>query len=491
MATRDPITINNARVLDFFEKHQNLDPEQTIISFVDIMEKLSDSVNNTVNNTLVESFLRNMQSINERMNTMDSNIVSLRNDTLSNISQQMLDFKKDYMENLRLSLTTNVSDKIEPLVKEQMQILLERTGTMLNDALPKNNSALQESVRATMDAFREDIDGNTTKLLNSTVTTDSLETFMSGIQSTFAKAVVDTQQAVSTSLASTERHLDGQVSFIRDSVSNQVSSTNALTTSVDSLIGKFQNSSAKGAISENILLSVLHSLYSTAGIDHVGQQKETGDIMLTRPDKPKILIENKNWTRNASQDEVKKFIRDVELQKCCGVFLSQNCGIANKENYEINIHDGNVLCYVHEVNNDRDKIKIAIDIVDHFKMKIDDLNADVDTGVDTIPKDRLDAINNELQFLINTKLSLISTTKEYTQKMLKQLEELKIPTLEDYLSSRYASSTSKFLCEHCGFVAKNKAALAAHKRRCKSKPDNMTQRTLTSFGSDNVVIDMA
>ena len=491
MATRDPITINNARVLDFFEKHQNLDPEQTIISFVDIMEKLSDSVNNTVNNTLVESFLRNMQSINERMNTMDSNIVSLRNDTLSNFSQQMLDFKKDYMENLRLSLTTNVSDKIEPLVKEQMQILLERTGTMLNDALPKNNSALQESVRATMDAFREDIDGNTTKLLNSTVTTDSLETFMSGIQNTFARAVVDTQQAVTSSLASTERHLDGQVSFIRDSVSNQVSSTNALTTSVDSLIGKFQNSSAKGTISENILLSVLHSLYSTAGIDHVGQQKETGDIMLTRPDKPKILIENKNWTRNASQDEVKKFIRDVELQKCCGVFLSQNCGIANKENYEINIHDGNVLCYVHEVNNDRDKIKIAIDIVDHFKMKIDDLNADVDTGVDTIPKDRLDAINNELQFLINTKLSLISTTKDYTQKMLKQLEELKIPTLEDYLSSRYASATSKFLCEHCGFVAKNKAALAAHKRRCKSKPDNTTQRTLTGSGSENIIIDMA
>ena len=118
MASQHPITISNQRVLDFFSKHQNLDPEQTFLSFVDIMEKLSDSVNNTVNNTLVESFLRNMQNINERMNSMDSNITSLRNDTLSNFSQQMLDFKKEYMENLRLSLTSNVSDKIEPLVKE-------------------------------------------------------------------------------------------------------------------------------------------------------------------------------------------------------------------------------------------------------------------------------------------------------------------------------------------------------------------------------------
>jgi hypothetical protein len=491
MASQHPITISNQRVLDFFSKHQNLDPEQTFISFVDIMEKLSDSVNNTVNNTLVESFLRNMQNINERMNSMDSNIISLRNDTLSNFSQQMLDFKKEYMENLRLSLTSNVSDKIEPLVKEQMQILLERTTTMLNDTLPKNNTALQESVKTTIASFSNEIDGNAKKLLQNTVTAESLETFIGSIQNTFTRTVTESQQALASSLASTERHLDGQVSFIRQSVGDQVASTNELATRVDSLVGKFQNSSAKGAISENILLSVLHSLYSTAGIDHVGQQKETGDIILTRPDKPKILIENKNWTRNASQDEVKKFIRDVELQKCCGIFLSQNCGIANKENYEINIHDGNVLCYVHEVNNDRDKIKIAIDIVDHFKKRIDDLNTDIDTDVDTIPKDKLDAINNELQFLINTKLSLISTTKDYTQKMLKQLEELKIPTLEDYLSTRYATATSKFVCEHCDFIAKNKAAIAAHKRRCKHRPDISTQKTLSEVTNQKLVIDMA
>ena len=100
----------------------------------------------------------------QRMNSMDSNITSLRNDTLSNFSQQMLDFKKEYMENLRLSLTSNVSDKIEPLVKEQMQILLERTTSMLHDTLPKNNTALQESVKTTIASFSNEIDGNAKKL---------------------------------------------------------------------------------------------------------------------------------------------------------------------------------------------------------------------------------------------------------------------------------------------------------------------------------------
>ena len=103
-----------------------------------IMEKLSDSVNNAVNNTLVENFLRNIKGINEKIETIDSSITTLRNDTLSNFSQQMSDFKKEYMENLRLNLTSNVSDKIEPFVKEQMQLLLERTSTIFNETLPKN-----------------------------------------------------------------------------------------------------------------------------------------------------------------------------------------------------------------------------------------------------------------------------------------------------------------------------------------------------------------
>ena len=101
----------------------------------------------------------------------------------------------------------------------------------------------------------------------------------------------------------------------------------------------------------------------------------------------------------------------------------------------------------------------------YLKQTIETLNTD--TEVDTIPKEKLDAINNEVQFLVSSKLSLINIVKDYNQKMLKQLDEFKIPTLEDFLATKYATSCSKFTCEHCDFIAKNKAALAAHKRRCK------------------------
>ena len=39
----------------------------------------------------------------------------------------------------------------------------------------------------------------------------------------------------------------------------------------------------------NIIVNILHMIYPTGQIDHVGQTKETGDIILTRKEKPKIL----------------------------------------------------------------------------------------------------------------------------------------------------------------------------------------------------------
>jgi hypothetical protein len=161
---------------------------------------------------------------------------------------------------------------------------------------------------------------------------------------------------------------------------------------------------------------------------------------------------------------VKKFIHDVEKNECCGLFLAQNYGIANKENFQIDISGKNVLLYLHEVNNDAEKIRVAISIIDHFKNKLDEF--DNNAEVDTISKDVLDMINREYRNHAIQKMNMIKLIKECNQKMIKQMEEIKIPSLEDYLSTRYASSTSKFTCKYCGFVGKNQGSMSAHWRGC-------------------------
>jgi len=512
------ISITNQKIINFFSKHSNLEIEDTIISFIDIMEKLSDTLNNSINSTLVNNLLENIKDVHQKVTAIDSNMNKFHGDIINNFSLKMSEYKKEYINDLKLILVSNVSDKIEPLVREQSTLLYEKTSNMINSIIPKNNDNLEKSITDSIKTFNQSVIVATQKLLENSIDAASLTKFVSTIENKFSNALSSTQLLLSnsisateqridskignvhsstekelssikeisssnqshlnTSLTSTEQRLDSRISEIRSTTERELSSikeistqnqltSSSLNTSLTELLKKMENSSSKGNISENILNDILHNLYPSAQIDDVGQQKETGDIILTRKNKPKILIENKDWNKNVVQEEIKKFLRDVELQNCSGLFLSQNFGIAGKENYEININNGNVLIYVHEVNNDPEKIKIAIDIIDQLKYKLGELEDDSEN--DTISKEKLESINIEFQAFVQSKLALVKLAKEFNQKFLKQIEDIKIPTLEEYLSTRYATSSSKYVCEYCNFVAKNQSAKSAHLRGCSVK----------------------
>lgn len=450
------LSTNNAKVLKFFHEHQNLDFEDTILSFVEIMEKLSDSMNNSINNSLVTDILSNLKSMNSKMELIDQNVNKYQAESISNLALKLNEFKKEYIEDLRLVLTSNVADKIEPLMKEQLSIFFDKTASII----PQHNNDIKQSIQQSMELLSNSLTLDTQKLMQTSITEQSLNKFISDVETKLSSTFHNT-------ITSTEQRLDSKISDIREKTASQVSSTTSLNSSVSELLKKMENSSAKGKMSENILVNILHSLYPASQIDHVGQTKETGDVILSRKNKPKILVENKDWGKNVVQEEVKKFLHDVETQKCSGVFLSQNYGIANKENFEINIHDGNVLVYVHETKNDPEKIKIAIDIIDHIKEQLDEL--DTDEEVDSISKEKLSQINSEFQTFVASKLSLIKLVKDFNQKALRQIEDIKIPSLEEYLSTRFATSSSKYVCEFCGFAAKNAAAKSAHLRGCIAK----------------------
>jgi Glu-tRNA(Gln) amidotransferase subunit E-like FAD-binding protein len=177
MEKRTPIVITNNRIIEFFSTHNNLDTDQTILSFIDIMENLSDNMNNQMNNSLVENLLKNMQSINGKIESLDNNITTFKQDYNSTFTNKMNEFKKDYMDSLRLNLTSNVSDKIEPLVKEQMNILLERTTNIINEIIPKNNNSIQDSIQKSFSEFNNEINSDTKKLLDNNITNDSLNSF--------------------------------------------------------------------------------------------------------------------------------------------------------------------------------------------------------------------------------------------------------------------------------------------------------------------------
>ena len=468
------LTCNDKKVWGFYKDHPNLDFESMNIIFVNILESLSQDINSSVSNSIAMQLVNNMKGIQAQLNTVSDNVNKLHNDNIILLTNKLNEFKKEYLEDMKLILSSNTTEKLVPLIKEHNDSTLNKTFIMLNDVVPKNNDALNKQIQENMKDFYKSITEDTNKLLKSTLNQTSLDEFIGSIDTKFMSIISNTQQIVNNIMSSSEQRLDKRINDVKSSTEQHImdikgiasSSNNIQTTlqnNINELLKKMENSSSKGKYSENILFNILQSLYSTAQIDCVGEQKETGDIMLSRKNKPTILIENKNWGKNVVQDEVKKFIRDVELQNCCGLFLSQNYGIANKENFEININNGNVLLYVHEVNNDSEKIKIAIDIIDNFKLKLDELVTVNGNGYN-IDKEVLDEINREYQVFVSQKLNSIKFVKDFSNKMVKQIEEMQIPSLDQFLSTRYAFSSSKYVCEICEYVAKNQQAMSAHKR---------------------------
>ena len=129
---------------------------------------------------------------------------------------------------------------------------------------------------------------------------------------------------------------------------------------------------------------------------------------------------------------------------------------------------------MHEVNYDAEKIKLGIEIIDHFKETLDKF--DDKSDIDTIDKDTLDSINKEFQECCSQKMNILKTIKDFSQKLLKQVEDITFPNLENYLSTRYTFSVGKMVCEYCNFIAKNQQALSAHLRGCNVKKNMLEKK---------------
>ena len=466
------MTVNNEKIWRFFkERNPGLQFEDCITLFIDLIERLTENMNASLNTSMFTSLFENVKQLQTQVDGMSR----LQAEHSAGLSSKLADFKRDYIEDVKMILSTNVSDKIAPLIREQNSILMDKTNLLLNDVLPKSNDQLSKQLGGAIREMQKTIVDDTHKYFSgSTISPQSLQEFITTLDTKLSASLqlsqAQTEKRIDTSIREIKASSDANLGVIKELSCASQQVTCALTQSVSEVLKKMENSSAKGKISENILFNTLVALYPCAQIDSVGTTKETGDIMISRKDRPRILIENKNWDKNVVQEEVKKFLHDVEQQNCCGLFLAQNYGIANKEDFEINVHNGNVLVYIHQAKNDPDKIKIAISIIDHLKLRLDQMSDKTAANVETICKERLDNINQEYQAFVTQKLAMIRHVRDFQSKLCKMIEDVRLPSLEEHLSSRYASSSSKYTCQFCEvFQAKNQQSLSAHHRGCSKK----------------------
>jgi hypothetical protein len=357
---------------------------------------------------------------------------------------------------------------------------MDKTTLILNDIIPKNQEQLSSQIQTNIKSLYTLINEDTNRLVKNINSDRSLNEFISNFETKYNSMVQTIQQPLYSFFTASENRITQNIDVLKETSSNSFLSQTKLQEELTEFLGKYNVSSNKGKYGEQNLCNILNSIYQSAEIKDTTGIKSSGDFIMERPDKPTILFENKDYKQNINKEEIAKFITDVDNQNTHGIFLSQYSGIAFKQNYQIDIHKGKVLVYVQNCEYSIDKIRIAVDIIDNLSIKIQDLSEEDD--VNTISKELLDSINEEYQGYISQKENMLVILRDFQKKMTAQIEDIKFPELDKYLSQKYAYVKSTyFVCEICNtFNATSKQSISAHKRGCmkKHKTTNAMENTI-------------
>jgi hypothetical protein len=401
----------------------------------------------------------------------------------NNMMLQFMDLKKDYIDDVRQVIhnsTLTTSEKITAIMDKNNTHLVDKTTLILNDIIPKNQQQLSSQIQSNLKQLYSQITEDTNKLAKNTNSDKSISEFLGNFEAKYSTMMQTIQQPLYSFFTASENRITQNIDVLKENTTNSLQSQSKLQEDLGEFLSKYNVSSNKGKYGEHNLCNILNTLYPTAEVKNTTGTKSSGDFIMERPDRTDILFENKDYKQNINKDEIAKFIVDVDNQNTHGIFLSQYSGIAFKQNFQIDIHKGKILIYVQNCEYSADKIRLAVDIIDSLSVKIEELSQDEDTN--SISKDLLDNINDEYQKYISQKENMIVLLRDFQKKMVTQIEDIKFPELDKYLSQKYAYvKNACFVCDLCNsFNASNKQSLSAHKRGCikKNKVTVPLQNTL-------------
>jgi len=464
----EKIIVKNKRLVSFYSENPSINFEAVNLLFLDLIEKLTLDMNSTMTSTINSQILSSVNELKQDNKSIHSNIKLLSSELNNSINSKFQDSKREYIEETKNIIFNNFSqnnDFISNLLIQNTSQLVDKTTLLLNDIIPKSNETQYRQLESSMTVFQKSMEEDTKKLLNAVDKEDSLDKFYNVFETKSNNLLL---QPLYSFINATEERINKNVSSINDS--NSISSHEKIFTDLSDFLGKYRNSSYKGQFGENQLETVLNQLYPTGEILNTTGTPASCDFRVNRQDLPTILFETKNYDRNVTIDEVKKFIRDIDQQKCHGIFLSQHSGITSKQNYQIDIKGSNILVYVHNVDYCPNTIKIAADIIDSLSDKLSEIEDS--NEIISIPQEVLDDINKEYATFIERKSKIIEYSKEFIKKLSTDVDDIKFPSLSKYLSMKCGSilNDETITCDICHqFKANNNKALAAHKRACKRK----------------------
>ena len=127
-----------------------------------------------------------------------------------------------------------------------------------------------------------------------------------------------------------------------------------------------ENSFFKGKVGEDKMKQTLTMLFPKNEIEDTHSQPGRGDFIITCKNDKKILIDNKDYSTNVPKKEIDKFEKDIRENTDVfgGVLISNSSGVSKKDDFQIDIINSKPVMYLHNTNNNNNKIKCAIDLIE-------------------------------------------------------------------------------------------------------------------------------
>jgi len=472
------IIINNEKIHTFYQDHPHINIENMNLLLIDFLDTVFNNVTSDLDSNINSQLLTYMSNNKQEFDNIKSSMMDI-NDTMSKMNTDNMNFinnqlsviKREYIDDVREVISNNnikTDEKLGIIIDKNNSHLLDKTNILLNDIIPKNQERSNVQLYSSIKDFHSKMNEDIIKMLNSSNNENSVQTFLGTFDSKYTSMLQTIQQPLFSFFTASEDRINKNIDFLKETSINTQSAQKPILDELSEFLGKYNMSSNKGKYGEQNLCSILTSMFPSAEIQDTTGIKASGDFIVRRLDKPNILFENKEYKANIDKDEIAKFIRDIDIQNINGIFISQYSGISFKQNYQIDIHKGNILVYVQNCEYSSEKIRIATDIIDSLSVKVQEMNIDDNNN---ISKEMLDDINEEYQSFILQKESLTTCLKDFQKKMNTQIESLKLPTLDKYLDTKYAYvKTRNFACDLCNsFIGSSKQSISAHKRGCKKK----------------------
>jgi hypothetical protein len=452
------IKITNKRIIDFVKKY-DIDIELFLLKNIDFYEYVLSSINENNTAQILPYILTQNNLINnliDKQNKMETNIEIVKNNKAIFISE---------VEKLRNDNTNNVKD-IQNIILKNNVDYINTTSNIINELEKSINSTNSKDISN----FEKRIMENNKELL--TNTKETILNISNNNEKDIKSLSRDIELITNKSFTEIKEYFNNfndknsfSIQQITSGLANDLTNIKSCIDDTKNTINNMfqnKNSSDKGKLSENRLETQLSIQFPTYTIDRTSVSGHSGDFILKTKYKPDILIENKDYSVNVNKEEINKFHRDIKENNICGILISQNSGISNKNDFSIDIVDGNILMYIHNCKYDMEKVKHAIDIIyslyDYVsKNKNINKNNIEDTTYQNIEKEYLEFIKNR-----NDIMDTLNTSIKNLRKM--DLVSVKL-ILEKYNNILPITVSNDISCQICNKIFTSVAGLSAHKKK--------------------------